>query len=134
MVIKMPADSSEKKIGLAFPLKFSNGENGRLMGCTREEHIKQSIRTLLLTGNSQRVMRPDFGSRAGEYLFENINASTATLIRHEIRRTIENYEPRVELMEIKVSSSRDPGTLIAEITYSILETGVADQLTVDLRR
>ena len=130
----MPADSSVNKIGLAFPLRFSNGDTGSLMGCTREEHIKQSIRALLLTGKSQRVMRRDFGSRAGEYLFENIDASTATMVRHEIRRTVENYEPRVELIEVKVSGSRDPGVLSAEISYSVLETGVTDQLTVDLRR
>ena len=130
----MPADSSENRIGLAFPLKFSKGDRGSLIGCTREEHIKQSIRTLLLTGNSQRVMRPDFGSRAGEFLFENISATTSALIRHEIRRAIENYEPRVELIDIKVSGSRDPGVLITEITYTVLETGVTDQLSVDLRR
>ena len=132
--------SNENKIGLAFPFKFvkgdsedENGEKRRLLkACTYEEHIKQSIRALLLTGRRERVMRRDFGSRAGNYLFENIGATTTSLIQHEIKTTIARYEPRVELIGVKVnSSSRLPGVLSAEISYHVLSTDSADQLTVE---
>ena len=126
---------SKNRIGLAFPLRFSEGDKGRLMACTPEEHIRQSILAILLTGTRQRVMRPDYGSRAGDYLFENIDATTATLIKHEISLAIEQYEPRVEVTNIKVGSGApDPGVISVELHYQILDTGMADQLSVDLRR
>jgi len=137
------SNSSENRIGLAFPLKFGDGKSQtpsgdksrRLMACTYEEHIKQSIRALLLTGRRERVMRRDFGSRAGAYLFENIGPTTALLIQHEITETIERYEPRVELTGVMVRGNpQSPGVLHAEIGYRILSTDKADQLTVDIGR
>ena len=133
--------SNENKIGLAFPMKFIKGEKENTSGekfmllkaCTFEEHIKQSIRALLLTGRRERVMRRDFGSRAGSYLYENIGATTTSLIQHEIKTTIERYEPRVELIGVKVnSSSRLPGVLSVEINYRILSADTTDQLTIEL--
>jgi len=132
--------SSTHTIGLAFPLRFADGNvdgkpSRRLAACTNEEHIKQSIRALLLTGRGERVMRRDFGSRVGTYLFENIGATTTTLIQQEIRSTIERYEPRVDLSDVKVrGSSRNPGVLSVEIHYRILSTDAIDQVVVDLGR
>jgi len=135
--------NGENRIGLAFPLKLTDGNqvnadgkaNRRLMACTDEEHIKQSIRAILLTGPRERVMRRDFGNRAGAYLYENIGSTTASLVKHEIRSAIERYEPRVELTDIKVSGGRQgPGVLSVEISYRVLSTDANDQLTLDLRR
>jgi len=127
--------SSQNKIGMTFPPRFIKGEEpSRLMACTYEEHIKQSIRALLLTGHRERVMRRDFGSGAGAYLFENISATTASLIQHEIKAAIERYEPRVELAGVTVKGSQSPGVLSVEISYRILSTDTADQLAVDIRR
>ena len=127
------SDNTEKRIGLAFPLQL--GEDGRLSACTYNEHIKQSIRTLLLTARGQRAMRPEFGNRLGAYLFENIDETTASLIKSEIIYTIERYEPRVELGDIQVASHlRDIGVIGVEIAYTIISTGASDQLSLTIGR
>ena len=125
------AQNSDRHIGLAFP--FSLDEDGRLTACTYEEHVKQSIRTLLLTARDQRVMRRDFGNRLGDYLFENIGATTAALIEKEILYTIGRYEPRVEIEGVQVSA-RTPGTISVEISYRILSTGGDDRLALTIGR
>ena len=121
---------SDGQIGLAFPLRL--GKDGRLSGCTYEEHIKQSIRTLLLTSRDQRIMRRNFGSRLGDYLFENIDKTTTTLIKNEIIDTIGRYETRIEVDDVLVRRGQDLGTITAEIAYRVLSTGAADRLALTI--
>jgi phage baseplate assembly protein W len=126
------SSDSENKIGLAFPLRLD--ENGALSSCTYEEHIKQSLRTLLLTSREQRVMRRNFGNRLGAYLYENIGPTTASLIRNEIISTVERYEPRVEIDGVQVRAGQDPGVISVELTYRITSTGAADRLALSIGR
>lgn len=121
----------ENRIGLAFPMKLS--EDGRLMSCTYEEHIKQSLRTLLSTARGERVMRREFGNRLGAYLFENIGATTTSLIKREITSTVERFERRVELTDVRVQGgTANPALLSVELAYRIKSTGVADQLSLKI--
>ena len=131
----------EYRMGLAFPLRLDKrlDSDGRLVAatlaaCTYEEHIKQSLRTLLLTSRQQRIMRRDFGNRLGDYLFENIGPTTAALARNEIINTIENYEPRVEIDDVKVRAGKELGVINIEILYKIASTGVADRLALSIGR
>ena len=122
-------DNRNRTVGLAFPLKLGN--DGRLSACTYEEHIRQSLRALLLTARGRRVMRPDYGNRLGDYLFENYGETTATLIKSEISSTIRRFEPRVELLNTRVlADSANPGVISAEITYRIVATDMTDQLSL----
>ena len=132
---------NENKIGLAFPLQLQQEqqEDGSvittLMTCSYEEHIKQSLRTLLLTARGERVMRPEFGNSLGAYLFENIGTTTASLIKHEVISTVERYEPRIELTDVHVhSSAQDPGVLSLELVYTINSTAAPDRLSLNIRR
>ena len=138
---RLDANENNMRIGLSFPLQLEERADGDekkprlLLGCSSEEHIKQSLRTLLLTGRGERVMRREFGNRLGAFLFENIDATTATLIKGEIRRAIEQYEPRVEIEEIKVlGHRRDPGVIGVELLYRISSTGVSQHFTMEIGR
>ena len=134
-------NAGENKMGLAFPLRLDKrlDSGGRLAAaplaaCTYEEHIKQSLHTLLLTSRRQRIMRRDFGNRLGDYLFENIGTTTAALARNEIINTIENYEPRVEIDDVTVRAGQVPGVISIEIMYRIASTGAADRLALSIGR
>jgi len=137
------ADYDNKRIGMKFPLQFvavENVEKGAkpirsLSACTFEEHVKQSLRTLLLTARGERFMRPEFGSGLGAYLFEGIDATTVSLIKREVWGTVERYEPRVELTDVTVDHSvQDLGVLRIAVYYRIKSTGLSDQLSVDVGR
>ena len=129
-------ETTETKIGLAFPLQLgAPDKHGRrpLMACTYEEHIKQSLRTLLLTARGERVMRPDFGSGLGVYIFESIDATTASLIKSEVESAVARFEPRVDLLDVQVAHSpRDPGVIRIELSYRIRSSGAVDQLALSI--
>jgi len=124
---------NEKKTGMAFPLQIE-GEKGPLMACSYEEHIKQSLRILLLTAQGERVMRPGFGSGLNSYLFEGMNLTITSLIKYEIKTTITYFEPRVELLDVQVdSNAKDPGVLRLQLSYRIKSSGTYDQLVLSIK-
>ena len=140
MVFHM-TNKDDNRIGLKFPLDFEDIGNAaegeepdrRLSPCTYAEHVRQSLQTLLLTARGERFMRPGYGSGLSAYLFENIDATTVSLIKSEVRSTVERYEPRIELIDVDVDhSARDPGALRVAVFYRIKSTGFSDQLTVDV--
>jgi len=126
------AYDNEKRIGLAFPMQIE--ENGCLSACSYEQHVKQSLRSILLTVPGERVMRPDFGSGLNAYLFESIDATTVSLIKRDVRNTVERFEPRVELLDVQVhNSAQDPAVLRVELNYRIKSSNIADRLVLSVR-
>ena len=51
---------------------------------------------ILTTAPGERLMRPEFGCRIWELLFEPINANTLGLMGEAVREAIGRWEPRVD--------------------------------------
>jgi uncharacterized protein len=107
--------------GLSFPLQLNPRGEIALVG--GGEDIAQSIRIILSTRPGERVMRPEFGCRANELLFEPSHASTTTLLRKYVREALQRWEPRIDLLGVDVLTSPDQdGALFVEIEYEIKAT------------
>ena len=65
----------------------------------------RSVRNIVFTTPGEKFFDEDFGSKISESLFENIDPISANLIQQEIRQSIKNYEPRVNLRRV-LSESR----------------------------
>ena len=59
--------------------------------------------------------------------FENINELTATTVEDEIRTTIENFEPRVDLTAVEVVPNYENGEFDVTIRYDIVGIDVLPQ-------
>ena len=60
-------------------------------------------------------------------LFENINEITASTIEDQIRLSIENYEPRVELIDVQAIPNFDNNQFDAVVTYKIIGINIPPQ-------
>ena len=60
-------------------------------------------------------------------LFENLDEITGSAIRDEIRTTINNFEPRVNLLEVKVLPNYDSYEYNVTIRYEIVGIDVSAQ-------
>ena len=80
----------------------TNPLSNDLIALKNESAIARSVRNLVLTVRGERPFQPILGTGVSRLLFENMDKLTASSIRSEIRTTIENYEPRVEINEILV--------------------------------
>ena len=68
------------------------------------EHLKQSIRDILLTPIGTRVMRRSYGSRLMYLLDQPMNAFLIPSIQGAVVEALTNYEPRIKLTRVIVNS------------------------------
>lgn len=83
------------------------------------DSILDSLRSLILTTRGERVMRPTLGTNAAAYVFDSMTAITKARITQEIRNTIVENEPRVEVLMVSVTEGggTEDTTLKVEIVY-----------------
>jgi len=104
-----------------------NPMNFDLVTIKNETAIARSIRNLVLTLPGERFFNPNLGSRITDSLFENIDEITAGIIKDEIETTIQNYEPRVDLISVEVLPNYDEYSFDVNITYNIVGIDVLPQ-------
>ena len=101
--------------GILWPLRVD--QSGSIALGSGPDDINASIRMAIMTAPGERVMRPQFGCRIWDLLFEPINANTLGLMGEAIRDTVSQWEPRVDLEDVAVEP--DPAS--------------ASRVTIDLR-
>lgn len=103
-------------IGISFP--FRKGNDGFPQSATDEQLVRESLHQLVLTSFNERVMRPSYGCGAQALVFENRGFAMNALILRTIQKAIQENEPRVTLLDVRVEDKEDEGVL-ASITYAI---------------
>ena len=98
-----------------------------LIALKNENAIARSVRNLVLTIQGERPFQPVLGTGVSQLLFENMDRLTASAIRSEIRSTIENFEPRVEINEILVEPDFEGNTFNVTLQYFIIGIDVPEQ-------
>ena len=98
-----------------------------LIALKNESAIARSVRNLVLTIQGERPFQPTLGSGVNRLLFDNMDKLTASAIRSEIRTTIENYEPRVEINEILVEPDFEGNAMHVTLQYFIIGIDVPEQ-------
>ena len=98
-----------------------------LIALKNENAIARSVRNLVLTIQGERPFQPVLGTGVSKLLFENMDRLTAAAIRSEIRTTIENFEPRVEINEILVDPDFEGNAFNVTLQYFIIGIDVPEQ-------
>ena len=120
----MPAQRVSKKFkDLSMSFKF-NPLSGDLIALKNENAIARAVRNIVSTSPGEKFFDPDFGSSISEILFENVDDITAVSIRDEIRSSLRNYEPRVELIDVNVKPDYDQHQFDVMISYRIIGVDV----------
>ena len=116
----MPAQRVSKKFkDLSMSFKF-NPLSGDLISLSNENAIARAVRNIVLTTPGEKFFDPDFGSSVSEILFENVDEITAISIEDEIKSSLRNYEPRVELINLTVNPNFDENQFDVLISYRIV--------------
>ena len=108
-----------KDISMSFE---SNPLNDDLVSLSDTAAIARSIRNIVFTQPGEKFFNPDFGSRISESLFENVDEVSALAIEDEIKSSIINFEPRVNLLNTVVVPNPDDNEMNVTIEYEI--TGI----------
>ena len=105
----------------------SNPLNDDLIAIKNENAITRSLRNIVFTTPGEKFFNESFGSRISESVFENIDSITATIISDEIRESITNYEPRVDLESVKTFPNYETNGFDVVIKYNVIGTEIPTQ-------
>lgn len=104
--------------GWRFPVRVN--PRGGLSWSTGERDVEESIWIILSTGPGERQMRPRFGCGIHDYVFAPNEPATRGSIAHHVRAALTEWEPRIDLIDVRVDPSDDaPNRLLIHVDYRI---------------
>jgi phage baseplate assembly protein W len=107
-------------LGTGWRFPILPDEAGRLGYAVGEQSIEHCLRALLLTATGDRVMRPDFGTRAQESVFAPGSVQNLRDLENSIAEAVRTYEPRVELDEVRAEADpADESRITVSVVYSV---------------
>jgi uncharacterized protein len=83
--------------------------------------LLQDLQLLILTAPGERLNRPTYGCNLSLNIWENID-QTATQGKLDITDAINNFEPRVTLLDVNSAIYRDDGIVLFTIRFLINAT------------
>ena len=108
--------------GWAFPPAFESDSKWVAM-VSGEEDIRQSIRIILGTIPTERVMSPKFGCGLITYVFETNDPTYLTMLKDSISDALLYDEPRIKVHEIRIGKEKFmEGILMIHIDYTVIIT------------
>jgi phage baseplate assembly protein W len=97
--------------------------DGRIETVDGEASVRQAILMLLSTRPGERLMRPSYGCDLSQLVFSVNDDTTAGLAAHYVRRAIEAWEPRVEIIDLVAARDPEaPEQLEVYISYRVKAT------------
>lgn len=107
--------------GFTFPPQVD--AQGKLALTSESTEIGQAIRVIIGTATGERVMRPGFGCRIHELVFDPNNDETRATAERYITEAIQMWEPRINLDRVEALPDDDNmGILRIEIQYTVKGT------------
>jgi len=107
--------------GWAFPIRVD--ASGGIALVAREREIQEAIRLILSTAPGERPMRPDFGCRIHQFVFDPSDSGTAAAIAAEVTAALNRWEHRIDVDKVDVLfAADDPSVLYIDIHYHLKRT------------
>jgi len=107
--------------GVAFPLGVDR--RGALALARDGDDVRQAISIILSTAPGERPMRPEFGCGVHDYVFDVLDAATLGQMETEVRRALERWEPRIDVLDVDFElDGNSDGPLAITIEYRLRAT------------
>lgn len=120
---------SEPFLGTGWRFPILPDEAGRLGYAVGEQSIEHCLRALLLTATGERVMRPDFGTRAQESVFAPGSVQNLRDLERSVADAVRTFEPRVELDSVNAETDpADESRVTVSVVYRIRRTNTKANL------
>ena len=124
--------------GLKYPFSFQSVYGGTEVSAamSREyEHIHESIQQILSTQPGERFMKPEFGSRLNNLVFEQNDEVLKGLIRHYVIDAIKRWEKRVVIIGVTFDNALLNSNLLnVIISYKLIKYQVEGNLVYPFHR
>ena len=121
-----------KDLDLFFAFKSSTKDINKV---TNIQAVKRAVRNLVLTNHYEKPFHPEIGSGVRGILFEPMTPITAHILTRKIEDVIENFEPRVRLINVIAYPNLDRNAYEVSVEFYVVNmpTELVD-LTLFLER
>jgi len=99
-----------------------------------EDAVKNALKNLVLTSNYERPFHSEIGSPIRKLLFEPSSPMLGAMLKRTIEDLINNFEPRVNIIDIICIVAEDDNTIEISIEFTILNTTAPITLDLTLQR
>jgi len=107
---------------------------GRLSLLENNEAIIRAVKNVVLTNHFERPYSPRFGGNIRAKLFENIDELTVFEIKRDIETSLENFEPRVFVNDLKVAANEEQNRVEVTIVFRVVNQANPVETTFFLER
>lgn len=110
-------------VGRGFGWPLGVDHTGAIALTSGASDIDDAIRVVLLTAPGERVMRPQFGCRIWDLLFEPVTENLLGLVAQAVRDALAQWEPRIAVEDVVPTQDDDePGLVRVSIAYRVRAT------------
>lgn len=128
---KYPIDTQDSKaVGVSLPFSANAVFNSTY---TTADQIKSNLINYFMTNPGERYMNPSFGAGLKNTLFEQLSLGNIAIIKNIVQKNLQNYFPQINIGQLEVYGIEDQNILKIELTYSIAQFGIQDQLELILQ-
>jgi phage baseplate assembly protein W len=121
--------NASKAVGVNLPF---NGPSVFKSNYLTKDAIKNNLINYFLTNPGDRYLNPTFGAGLRAYIFEQVDSGTTDTLLQDISDKISLYFPNVKVESLEVIGIEDTNTIQVNISYSIINTNISDNLQLEL--
>jgi len=85
-----------------------------------ENAIRRSVRNIVETIPTERFFNPLLGSEVRSSLFEFVDFGTASVIEGQIEIALDNFEPRIDNVQVQVDPFPDRNSFNVTVLFDII--------------
>jgi phage baseplate assembly protein W len=112
-------------IGVDLPF---NGPGVFILNYTTKNAIKNNLINYFLTNPGERPANPTFGAGLRAYIFTQIDTDNLDFIQEDIQQKLGKNFSNITVNSVEVLAQEDYNTINVIIKYSIINTGINDEL------
>lgn len=95
-----------------------------------KDAIRNNLLNYLLTNKTERFLNIDFGANLRQFIFEQITTDNINNLKDSIQQLINYYFPNIKVEKLDILQYPDTNEIEITITYSIIDTGINDQVQI----
>ena len=92
-----------------------------------ENAIKKSVRNLIQTLPTERFFNSALGSEVRDSLFDFVDIGTASVITQQIETCLDNFEPRIDNVQVEVLPRPDDNEFEVTVFFDIVRQDTPSQ-------
>jgi phage baseplate assembly protein W len=120
---RVPAGTDPSFLGSGFAWPLGVDHTGSIRLSDPVADLDRSIELVLMTAPGERLMRPQFGCRIWDLLFEPVTPNLLGLIATAVRDALAQWEPRIDVEEVTpVADPAESSLVRVGITYRVRAT------------